>query len=171
MKQISTKKIVLTAFFTAIVAVSTMFIRIPLLHGYVNLGDMFIFLAVFILGPISGMIAGGVGGCIADLFGYVQYAPITLVVKAIMALVVWFVYLIIKKLIRIEVFAEIISGVLGSVVMAFGYFVYEWAFYGSVGVAVIGLPWNLLQGAVGVALSVSIMRVLKAVNVLDKIRD
>ena len=56
----NTKKIVLTALFTALTAVATMFIRIPLFIGYVNLGDVFVLLAVFVLGPILGTMAGAI---------------------------------------------------------------------------------------------------------------
>ena len=41
MKNITTKKLVLTALFMALTVVATMFIRVPLLLGYVNLGDAF----------------------------------------------------------------------------------------------------------------------------------
>ena len=62
MKKLTTKKLVATALFMALTIVATMFIRIPLpLVGYVNLGDVFIFLSVFILGPLCGALVGGVG--------------------------------------------------------------------------------------------------------------
>ena len=98
MKGITTKKLVTTALFMALTMVATMFIRIPLPLGYVNLGDAFIFLAVFILGPVCGAIAGGVGAGLADLFGYITYAPGTLVIKAAMAIVAWLIYQILKNL-------------------------------------------------------------------------
>ena len=87
MKKIPTKKLVLTALFTALTMVATMFIRIPLPLGYVNLGDAFVLLSVFILGPILGTVAAGVGSTIADLFGYITYAPGTLIIKTAMAII------------------------------------------------------------------------------------
>ena len=125
MKGITTKKLVATALFMALTFVGTMFIRIPLPLGYVNLGDAFIFLAVFLLGPICGVVAGGVGAGLADLFGYITYAPGTLIIKSAMALLAWLVYQGVKTATRKVMLAEIIGGVAGTAVMAFGYFLYE----------------------------------------------
>jgi uncharacterized membrane protein len=166
MKKPETKKLVLTALFTALVMVSTLVIRIPLPLGYVNLGDAFILLSVFILGPLYGGIAAGLGAGLADLVGYITYAPATLVIKAAMAVVAWFVYSTMKK----GVFAQIVAGICGAVVMAFGYFVYESLLFNA-GVAIVNVPWNLLQGGVGVILSVAAMKVLKTTKILEKIQN
>ena len=168
MKKITTKKLVTTALFMAFTMIATMFIRIPLPLGYVNLGDAFIFLAVFILGPVCGVIAGGVGAGIADLFGYITYAPGTLVIKSAMALVAWLVYQLLKTATKKAMFAEIAGGIAGTIVMAVGYFVYEVLLFTTAGVAVLNMPWNLLQGGVGITIAVAVMRVLTATKVLDK---
>ena len=88
-KKSTTKKLVMTALFTALTMVSTMLIRIPLPMGYVHLGDAFVLLSAFILGPIWGTIAAGVGSALADVIGYIAYAPATLIIKALMAFVAW----------------------------------------------------------------------------------
>ena len=168
MKKLTTKKLVATALFMALTIVATMFIRIPLPLGYVNLGDAFIFLAVFILGPVCGVIAGGVGAGIADLFGYITYAPGTLVIKSAMALVAWLVYQLLKTATKKAMLAEIAGGIAGTIVMAVGYFVYEVLLFTTAGVAVLNMPWNLLQGGVGITIAVAVMRVLTATKVLDK---
>ena len=169
MKKITTKKLVTTALFMAFTMIATMFIRIPLPLGYVNLGDAFIFLAVFILGPVCGVIAGGVGAGLADLFGYITYAPGTLVIKSAMALVAWLVYQLLKKSTKKAMLAEIAGGVVGTIVMAVGYFAYEVLLFTTFGVAVLNMPWNLLQGGVGVTIAVAVMRVLTATKTLDKL--
>lgn len=169
MQKLSTKKLVITALFMALTMVATMFIRIPLPMGYVNLGDMFVLLSVFILGPLWGVIAGGVGSCLADLFGYISYAPGTLIIKSAMAIVAWLVYKAMIKLTNNAFIAEIIAGIVGAVIMAFGYFFYEILLFATAGVAIVNVPWNLLQGAVGVVLSVIVMRVLTATKVLEKL--
>ena len=168
MKKLTTKNLVATALFMALTIVATMFIRIPLPLGYVNLGDAFIFLAVFILGPVCGVIAGGVGAGIADLFGYITYAPGTLVIKSAMAIVAWLVYQLLKTATKKAMFAEIAGGIAGTIVMAVGYFVYEVLLFTTAGVAVLNMPWNLLQGGVGITIAVAVMRVLTATKVLDK---
>ena len=169
MKKITTKKLVATALFMAFTMIATMFIRIPLPLGYVNLGDAFIFLAVFILGPVCGVIAGGVGAGLADLFGYITYAPGTLVIKSAMALVAWLVYQLLKKSTKKAMLAEIAGGVVGTIVMAVGYFAYEVLLFTTFGVALLNTPWNLLQGGVGVTIAVAVMRVLTATKTLDKL--
>ena len=76
----------------ALTVVATTFIRIPLPLGYVNLGDAFVLLSVFVLGLVYGTIAGGFGSALADLFGYITYAPGTLIIKTAMALVAYLIY-------------------------------------------------------------------------------
>ena len=169
MKKLTTKKLVVTALLMAFTIVATLFIRIPLpLVGYVNLGDAFIFLSVFILGPICGAVVGGVGAGLADLFGFAAYAPGTLVIKALMAVAAWFVYKALKGLTKNALLAEIAAGIVGTLVMTAGYFIYESLLFITMAAAILNTPWNLLQGAVGVVVSVSAMRVLSATKVLEK---
>ena len=169
MKTLTTKKLVMTALFMALTMVATMFIRIPLPLGYVNLGDVFVLLSVFVLGPVYGTIAAGIGSGLADLFGYITYAPGTLIIKSAMALVAWLIYKLLSKATGKEMLGEIVGGILGALVMATGYFFYEIMFFTTAGVAIVNAPWNLLQGGVGVALSVIIIRVLKATKALEKL--
>ena len=170
MKTSITKKLVLTALFMALTVVATMFIRIPLPLGYVNLGDVFVLLSVFILGPIYGTIAAGVGSALADLFGYITYAPGTLIIKTGMALVAYFLYRALFKATGKSMLAEILAGVAGAIVMAFGYFCYETLFFETAAVAIVNVPWNLLQGGVGVAVAAAIMRILTVTKVLERIQ-
>ncbi len=169
MKNVTTKKLVMTALMMALTMVATLFIRIPLPLGYVNLGDVFVLLSVFILGPVYGTIAAGVGSGLADLFGYITYAPGTLIIKSAMALVAWLIYKLLSKATGKEMLGEIVGGIVGALVMATGYFFYEIMFFTTAGVAIVNAPWNLLQGGVGVALSVVIIRVLKATKALEKL--
>lgn len=169
MRKPTTKKLVTTALFMALTMIATMFIRIPLPLGYVNLGDAFIFLAVFLLGPVCGTIAGGVGAGLADLFGYITYAPGTLVIKSAMAVVTWLIYYTLKKTTKKTMLAEIAGGIVGAIVMAVGYFFYEILLFTTAGVAVLNMPWNLLQGGVGLAIAVAVVRVLTATKVLEKL--
>ncbi len=166
MKNLTTKKIVLTALFMALIVVATMFIRIPLPLGYVNLGDAFILLAVFILDPVCAVIAAGIGSALADLFGYIAYAPGTLIIKTAMALIAYFIYKLMFKLTKKAVIAEIIAGIAGAVIMAFGYFFYEILFFETAAVAILNVPFNLLQGAAGIIISVVVMRILIATKII-----
>ena len=168
MQNITTKKLVTTALMMALTMVATMFIRIPLPLGYVNLGDVFVLLSVFILGPIYGTISAGIGSGLADLFGYISYAPGTLIIKSAMALVAWIIYKILLKATKKAMLAEVVGGIVGALIMALGYFCYEILFFTTPAVAIVNAPWNLLQGGVGVVLAVSIMRILTATKILEK---
>ena len=79
----------MTALFAALACVATMSIRIPTpgTGGYIHPGDAIVILAGIILGPVYGMLAGGIGSALSDLIGgYFVYVPITLVIKGLVAL-------------------------------------------------------------------------------------
>ncbi len=86
---LNTKKVILTGLMIALVTVATMvfMVPVPFTNGYIHLGDSMIFLSVLILGWRYGAIASGVGSALADLFaGYANWAPWTLCIKGLMAL-------------------------------------------------------------------------------------
>ena len=87
------KVLTLAALFTAMTTVATLLIQIPTpTKGYVNLGDSIVNIAAWVLGPVYGAAAAGIGSALADIIsGYVVYAPATLVIKAAMAAVSFFV--------------------------------------------------------------------------------
>ena len=169
MKSNTTKKLAITALFASLTMVATMFIRIPLALGYVNLGDVFVLLSVFVLGPIYGVISAGIGSGIADLIGYIPYAPGTLIIKSAMAIIAWLVYILIFKATKKQMLGEIIGGIAGASLMAVGYFIYEILFFTTSAVAIVNMPWNLLQGGIGVVLSTLIMKVLTSTKALEKL--
>ncbi|MER3456042.1 MAG: ECF transporter S component [candidate division GAL15 bacterium] len=81
-----TRDLTAGALATALVAATTMVIRIPVpaTQGYINLGETAVYLAALLLGPVHGLVAGGVGSALADLWGgYAQFAPFTLVIKGV----------------------------------------------------------------------------------------
>ena len=85
----------MTALFAALACVATMSIRIPTpgTSGYIHPGDAIVILAGIILGPVYGMLAGGIGSALSDLIGgYFVYVPITLVIKGLVALVSGLIY-------------------------------------------------------------------------------
>jgi len=76
-------RIAMAAVLTAVTVVFTFMVRIPIAptRGYINLGDVAIYFTAFTFGPITALIAGGVGTALADLLaGYGQWAPISLVI-------------------------------------------------------------------------------------------
>lgn len=58
------RKLVLAALLAALVCVATMVVQIPSpMQGYVNLGDCFVLLSGWLLGPWYGFAAGGIARC------------------------------------------------------------------------------------------------------------
>ena len=81
----NTKKIILTALFAALACAATMSVRIPTpgTGGYIHPGDAIVILCGVILGPVYGFLGAGIGSCMSDLLGgYLNYVPITFVIKA-----------------------------------------------------------------------------------------
>lgn len=79
-------RLALTAVSTALVCVTTLVfsIYVPQTRGFFNLGETMVYTIALLFGPSIGGFAGGVGSMFADIFlGYYQYAPATLVIKAL----------------------------------------------------------------------------------------
>ena len=78
------KHLSFTAVLAALCCVSTVFFVVPLpASGYFNMGDVFVLLSGWLLGPLYGAAAAGLGTMLADVVGgYASYAPATLVIKA-----------------------------------------------------------------------------------------
>ena len=147
------KRLVLAALFAALSCVSTLIIQIPSpMQGYVNLGDCFVLLGAYALGPIWGGAAGGIGSMLADLLaGYAHYAPGTLVIKALSALVAALIFKTQKS--RRSVLPVILGGLAGETVMVAGYFGYACLLLGKGLAAATSIPGNLVQAAVGIIAS------------------
>ena len=145
-------KISVTAIFAAFCCVCTM-ISIPLPIGYFNLGDIFSLVSGWLLGPL-GALSAALGGAIADLLlGFPQYAPATFVIKACLALVAFYLYELLRKLIKSKKTAPIsraVSAIAGECVMVGGYFIYEYTVLGYGIGAAASIPGNLIQAAAGI---------------------
>ena len=146
-------RLVLCALFAALACVATMVIQIPSpMQGYVNLGDCIVLLGAFVLGPIYGALAGGIGSALADILtGYALYAPATLVIKAIMGLCAGGLFKAFRK--KNRYVALLSGGIAAEVVMVFGYFLYAMLLLGEGIAALASVPGNLFQGAVGIVVS------------------
>lgn len=158
-----TKRIVLTALFTAIITVCTMVIQIPSpVSGYVNLGDVFVLFSAFTLGPIYGALAAGLGSALADvLTGYVIYAPGTLIIKAGMAVAAYFVFIGIKGVIKGRKYPSmLIAAIVAEVIMVAGYFLYACFLMGEGLSAAASIVGNLFQALIGIVVGPLLVEVL-----------
>lgn len=154
-----TRMVVMTALLAALACVATMVIRIPSpTGGYLNLGDTVVLLGAFLLGPLYGAVAGGVGSMLADLLsGYMIYAPATLVIKAAMAAAagVWY------RAARGHRSSTAVAAILGEVPMVVGYWAYDAWLLGSVAGGAAGIPSNLVQAALGIVVSTLLATLLR----------
>lgn len=160
----ATQKIVIAALLSALTCVATMIIKIPSpLKGYLNLGDCMVLLAGWILSPVYGFLAAGLGSALADLFsGYVVYALATFVIKGLMALVAYYGFkLLHRKLGNLP--SRIITGIAAESVMILGYFVFEGFLYGF-GPSVVNIPANGVQGIAGLILGCILVKVFEKGN-------
>lgn len=147
--------LVLAGLFAAIVTVSTMIIRIPTpTKGYINLGDCFVNIAGWLLGPLYGGAAAGIGSGLSDLFaGYNVYVIPTLIIKGLMAVTAFGLYKALSKKTP-SLVGRIVSAVAAEIVMIAGYAIYEAFLYSSVATALTGVAGNVVQGIGGVAFGV-----------------
>ncbi len=159
-----TKKIVLSSLLAALVCVATMLIKVPSpLKGYVNLGDCVVLLSGWVLSPVFAFLTAGVGSALADIFsGYIVYAPVTFLIKGIMALICCFAVKAIKKK---PLAVQIASGIIAEIVMIGGYYIFEGFMYGFVASAV-NIPANAVQGAFGIVLGVMLMKVFEKSDIV-----
>ena len=155
----NTKKIVMAALMAALICVATMIIKIPSpLKGYLNLGDCVVLTAGWMLSPIYGFLAAGLGSALADLFsGYVVYAPVTFLIKGCMALIAYFGFRLLHKRIS-DLPSRIISGTAAEMLMILGYFVFEGCMYGF-GPSVVNIPANAVQGIAGLIIGIILTKV------------
>lgn len=145
------------AVLSAIVAIFTIAVRIPVAptRGYINLGDVAIFFAAFIFGPVTAFIAGGLGTAIADILGgFGQWAPISFVVHGLQGFVIGLVYnMLLKKEADSGKGNLLLQGVLtfaaGAAVMVAGYYVAS-VFMVGPGAAAVEIPGNIFQNIAGV---------------------
>ena len=172
-QKITTRQLAFTAMFAALVLMATYVFKIPTpTFGYIHVGDGFVLLAGIFLGPGLGALAAGIGSALSDLVGgYAIWVPGTFFIKFLTALIAAVLYRVLKKRVKKTKFAVsipsvVISGIIGEIVMIFGYFLYNiliisltnGSFTGAglasaVTLSVTEIPFNIVQGAVGIVLA------------------
>lgn len=152
----STRQLTLAALFMALTTVATMVIHIPVpaTQGFVNVGDSFVLLSGLLFSHYYGALIGGVGSALADLFlGYTIFAPVTLIVKAIEALLASYID-------RGNTVSRVIAVIVGVIWMVFGYFIFE-VFMFDLPVALSAVIPNSIQGIVSAELALLLYPIVR----------
>jgi uncharacterized membrane protein len=161
----ASKKLAFTALFAALCCVATVMIVIPLPNGFFNVGDVFVLLAGWFLGPLYGGVAAAVGSALADIVsGYAIYAPATAIIKGLCAVIAFALYKLYKLLVKkasLDFLPRVLSALVAEGVMVLGYFLFECALYGVAGAA-LAVYGNLLQGVCCLGIAVAIGSALYA---------
>jgi len=156
---------VLTALTTTVTV--AVVIPFPTTSGYLNIGDTIVMISGLLLGPIGGLIAGGVGSAMADIIVAPQYAPITLVVKGCEGLVVGLISRSKRPAKRIQI-RDIVALVCGAIVMLAGYFIAESVLFGTGPAWLELLGVNSIQVTVGIVVAAAVGPVLR--DYLEQVR-
>jgi uncharacterized membrane protein len=158
MKRQTVNRIAIVTVMAAVVCTLTLVVRIPVpaTGGYIHLGDVGANFAALAFGPWIGALIAGGGMAIADLIGYPIFAPGTLVVHGLQAIVVGLLGRSRKP------WLMFVAAIAGGAVVVVGYFLYEWLIL-QMGVlkAAQEAPFNAIQalsGIVGVAVYMLVLR-------------
>lgn len=165
------RKLVLASLFAALCTVMTLVIQIPSpMQGYVNLGDCAVLLSAWVLGPLYGAAAAGLGSMLADLLsGYAHYAPGTFLVKFAMAAAAGLLFRALdqggsRRLLA----AQAVSGLAAEAIMVAGYFGYAWLWLGKGLSAAASVPGNMIQGVFGLLTAGAVYTLLSRSRVLAR---
>ena len=163
------KKIVVAALFASLTCVATL-AQIPLpLVGYINLGDCFVLLAAWLLGPVYGAAAAGIGSVLGDVIsGFAVYAPFTFIIKAGMAIIAFFVVGKAKQF-SLSPLMRILSAAIAEAIMVTGYFLTECFVFGLGTGAAASIPYNCIQGAAGIIGAVLLFTAVNKIRLFSEI--
>lgn len=158
-KKINTKNIALTGVLMALVILSILWIKIPTGYGYIHIADSFILLSG-ITGPFMAFLVGGVGAMVSDfLVGYPVYAPWSLVVHGLQAIVM---ALLLKRVSDVTLVKFFILGLsVTFIFVVLGYALAEAVISGTLGAAVGTIPLNVVQAISGAVIGTALYGVYK----------
>ena len=168
------RKLVLAALMAALCTIMTMVIQVPSpMQGYVNLGDCAVLMSAWVLGPLYGGAAAGIGSALADLLsGYAPYVPGTFAIKLVMAVAAALIFrAATKKGLSASsvLLGQIVGGVVAEVIMVLGYFAYASLWLGKGLAAAASIPGNIVQGVFGLVAATVVYTVLSRSRAVVKV--
>ena len=162
-------RLILAALFAALNFISVLIVHIPLPGvGFINPGDAFGLTAGIILGPVYGGLAAGIGSALSDIIlGYTIYVPATFVIKALSAVIAYFISN--KLLKKHKTVSLTLSAITGEAIMVVGYFFYECLIY-SIGAATVSIPYNCIQGIGSAIIAIIIIISIRKTGILERMK-
>lgn len=135
-----------TAMFMALNVVMSSF-GVPVPGGHLYMNDIIICTAAIILDPFAAFMVGGVGAFLGDLFFYPLPMFVSLVTHGLQAVVISvFSHHVMKEH---PMLASGIGVAVGAVIMVVGYSLGRAFIYSTPEYALLKLPYQILQAAVG----------------------
>ena len=142
------KQLTVTAMLMALnIAFSTFSLPVPGGHLYLN--DVVICTAAILLDPFPAFLMGGVGAFIGDLLFYPTPMFVSLVTHGLQAVIISLCCRRLMPQKREGLFGAIIGVAVGAVIMVAGYSFGRAFIYANPATALLQLPYQILQAAVG----------------------
>ena len=163
----SLKTLTVTALLLAMNIIMSMSIfSIPVPGGHMYLNDVIIVVAAVLLEPFYAFMVGGVGAFIGDFLFYPAPMFVSLVTHGLQAVVV---SLCARKMLRSRpILASSIGAAFGTIITVIGYTLGRAFVYGTPAYAVIKLPFQVLQTAVGSVIALILCWRLGLVGIFRK---
>ncbi len=165
--QISMRKMAVTAMLMAMnVALSSFGVPVPGGHLYLN--DIVICTAGILLEPFYAFLVGGVGSFLGDFFFYPTPMFVSLATHGLQAVVI---SLCTRHLFKDRKAIASGTGVfLGAIIMVIGYSLGRAFLYSTPEYAILKLPFQILQAAVGAIVSMVLCFKFELVELYRKMR-
>jgi uncharacterized membrane protein len=157
-KQLALVQAMRAGIMAALVAVATLFVQIPnpATKGYINFGDIMIFVSALTFGPLVGGLAGSIGSSIADtVSGYGYFAPFTFVIKGVEGAIAGLISN------RVSVRRDVLAVIFAGSEMIIGYFLAEFFPLQLGWAALTEVPGNISQILVGAIVGIPITLIIR----------
>ena len=140
---------------------------IPVPGGHLYLCDIVICAAAILLDPLGAFLAGGVGTFLGDMLFYPLPMFVSLASHGLQAIIISvFAHYVWKKH---PVFSSGVGVTLGAVVMIIGYSLGRAFIYGTPEYAILKLPYEILQAAIGAVLGMLLCYKGKLIHLYQRV--
>ncbi|MDD7078281.1 MAG: ECF transporter S component [Lachnospiraceae bacterium] len=164
-KPLSAKLVAITAMLTALNVVLSSF-GVPVPGGHMYLNDIVICTAAILLPPFPAFVVGGIGAFLGDFFFYPTPMFVSLVTHGLQAVIISLC--VHRFFTKKQPMGAIIGVTLGAVIMVVGYSLGRAFLYSTPEYAIMKLPFQILQAAVGAVLSVVLCYGMKLKQTLQR---